>query len=105
MYHMVIYQHWGVLLVFYRDPEKEEPLWTIGLGLVRYSIDTPLEISSSASEDIRRFPGTLVVVAVVGSGVLPASNGQRPGMMLHIPIHRTAHCHYWETLGKRKLCV
>lgn len=95
----------GILLVFYREPEKEEPLWMIGLGLVKYSIDSPLEISSYPSEDIRHLLGTLGVVAVVGSGVLPASSGQRPGMMLHIPIHRTAHCHYWETLGKRKLCV
>ena len=80
----------GILLVFYREPEKEEPLWAIGLGLVKYTFDSPLQIASSPAEDSRHFPGTLVVVTVVGSGVLRASSGQRPGMMLNIPIHRTA---------------
>lgn len=95
----------GILLVFYREPEKEELLWTTGLGLVKCSIASPLERASSPPEDIRHFPGTLVVVTVVDSGVLSAPSGQRPGMMLNIPVHRIAPCHYWEALGKRKLCV
>lgn len=89
MYHMVIYQHWGYYWSFIGSQRRKSHCGRLGWDWSNTLLDSPLEIASLA-EDIRHFLGTLVVVTVVGSGVLRASSGQRPGMMLNIPIHRTA---------------
>lgn len=58
MYHMVIYQHWGYYWSFIGS-QKEEPLWAIGLGLVKYTVDSPLEIASSLQRTLGIFWGHL----------------------------------------------
>lgn len=58
MYHMVIYQHWGYYWSFI-ESQRRRAVWAIGLGLVKYTVDSPLEIASSLAEDIEHFWGHL----------------------------------------------